>query len=156
MRAIDELMAHDEVQNLQSLAPLYSATRAAQDELGPAEDTYDNLELRLNREEEELEQEEMQFYTHNNIALDRLPDSKLDEPLTPLLKPYQIDDIEIQNLAPEIVKQYMEKVAEAELLKEDINELENEQYRLTQELAFRARYRLQLSEESTTFMFQYP
>jgi hypothetical protein len=158
MRAIDELMVRDTVQNLQSLAPFYQATRAAQDELGPAEDTYDILEIRLNREEEELEQEEMHFYTHNNITLTPLPDSKLDEPLTPIVQPYQPEDVDFQNLGleDELVKQYLEKMAEATRLKEEIVELENEQFSLTEELTFRRRYKLSLSEEKTAFMFEYP
>jgi hypothetical protein len=158
MSAIDELMARDNGQNIRSLAPFYEATRTAQDELGPVEDTYDILEIRLNREEEELEQEEVHFYTHNNIILAPLPDSKLDKLLTPLRQPYQPDDVQFQDLdlENELVKQYLEKVAEAERLKEEIDELESEQYSLIEELAFRTRYNVKLSDEKSAFMFDYP
>ena len=158
MRAIDELMARDNFENLRSLSPFYEATRIAQDELGPVEDSYDILEMRLNREEEELEQEEVHFYTHNNIVLAPPPDSKLDEPLTPLRKPYRPDDVQFQDLDldNELVKQYLEKVAEAESLKEEIYDLESEQYGLIEELAFRTRYNLKLSEGKSAFMFNYP
>lgn len=158
MRVIDELMARNTVQDLRSLAPFYEAIRTAQDELGPVEDSYDILELRLIREEEVLEQEEMHFYTHNNIILASLPDSKLDQPLTPLVQPYRPDDAEFQdlNLENELAKRYLEKVAEAEHLKEEIDELESEQYSLAEDLAFRTRYKLKLSEEKSAFMFAYP
>lgn len=158
MREIDELIVRDKVENLQSLAPYFEATRTAQDELGPVEDAYDGLEIRLIGEEEELEQEEMHFYTHNNITLSQLPDSKLDAQLTPLVQPYQPEDVEFQNLdlENELVKQYLGKVNEANHLKEEIDDLENEQYSLTKELAFRTRYNLHLSEEKAAFMFEYP
>jgi hypothetical protein len=158
MRAIDELVARDNVQNLRSLAPFYEATRKAQDELGPVEDAYDLWEIRLNREEDELEQEEMHFYTHNKIVLASLPDSKLDEPITPLMQPYQPDNGQFQDLdlENELVKEYLGNLADAEHLKEEIDELENEQYMLMEELAFRTRYNLKLSKEKESFIFEYP
>lgn len=140
------------------LIPYCQAMREAHDELGPAEDDYDSLEIRLNREEGELEQEERHFYTHNNILLDVPPDSKLDKTLTPLVKPYQPQDSEFTNLdlENELVQEYFSKVAEAEHLKEEIYDLENEQYRLTEDLSFRTRVNLPLSEEKRTFLFDFP
>jgi len=157
--AIDEVMARGDVQGLQTLAPLHEETRRAQDELGPIEDTCDMLEIRLNQEEEELEEEEAQFYTRNNIALNMpIPDSRLDEPLAPLVEPYEPEDSLLHDarLDHELVRDYMGKVGKAERLKEEIDELESEQFTLTQELNFRTRYKLGLSEEKKSFMFEYP
>jgi hypothetical protein len=159
MRAIDALMTSKEhMHNLETLAPLYQDLRAAQDDLGPAEDAYDLLEMRLNREEIELEQEEMHFYTHNNIALRLPPNIDLDKPLTPLAKPYEPEDAEFSslNLDNELVKQYLANVSEAEDLKEKLDELENEQYRLTQELSFRTRYNIPLSKDNSAFRSAFP
>jgi hypothetical protein len=157
MRKIDELMISSSIPAIQSLTPLHQAVRTAQDKLGPVEDNYDFLEIRLNREEHELEQEEVHFYTHNNISLSIPPNIDLDKAITPLVKPYHPDtnfpDLDLDN---EIVSHYLAKVDEAEQLKEKIDYLEDEQYRLTQELAFRARYDLKLSEEKSSFLFAFP
>lgn len=158
MRAIRELMALDNAKNLQSLSPHYQELSEAQDDLGPAEDAYDLLEIRLNREEEELEEEEMQFYTHNNIHLAPPPDSKLKEALTPLTKPHQPEELDFQelNLDNQLVREYFSKRSEAGILKQQLHDLENEQYELTEELAFRERYHLQLSKEKAAFLFDFP
>lgn len=157
MRKLDELMISPTIPAISLLLPLHQAVRTAQDKLGPVEDNYDLLEIRLNREEHELEQEEVHFYTHNNISLSVPPNLDLDKTITPLVKAYQPDtsfpDLDLDN---EKVIEYFAKVDEAEQLKDKIDYIENEQYRLTQELAFRARYELKLSEEKSSFLFEFP
>jgi hypothetical protein len=158
MKTLNELMVLGNGQSLQTLVPHYDAVRIAQDALGPIEDAYDILEMRLNREEDELEQEEMHFYRHNNISLVPPPNFKLDQAISPLIKPYQPEDADFQglDLENELVKQYFAKVSEAEHLKEQLDYLENEQWRLTEDLSFRTRYNLDLSEEKRTFLFEFP
>ncbi|KAG0647719.1 hypothetical protein D0Z07_6573 [Hyphodiscus hymeniophilus] len=158
MRVVNTAMALGHGQDLQSLRPQYDLLSQAQDELGPAEDAFDLLESRLIREEMELEEEEHHFYTHNNIALVPLPDSKLDEHISPLMKPYEPENPEFQNLDldNDLVKQYLAKLSEAEQIKEQLDDLENEQYRLSEELSFRARFNLTLAAEKSEFLFDFP
>lgn len=158
MRVVRELLAHDDAQKLRSLEPQYQELSEAQDALGPAEYAFDLLETRLNREEEELEEEEMHFYTHNNIRLAPQSDTKLEERLTPLTKPYQPEEVDLPTLDLEnqLARDYLAKWSEAGNLKEQLHDLENEQYRLIEELAFRERHHLQLSKEKETFLFEFP
>jgi hypothetical protein len=158
MRALDKFMVQEIDGDRAALFPYYEQVRASQDQLGPVEYDYDTLEFRLNREETELEQEEMHFYTSNNIVLRLHPDDKLDEHLTPLIKPYEPEDIEYENLDlnNELVKQYLATVAEADHLGEQLDSLEDEQYRLSQELSFRTRHELPISERTEAFLFDFP
>ncbi|KAH8805552.1 hypothetical protein F5884DRAFT_755119 [Xylogone sp. PMI_703] len=158
MKAVNELMATNNIPGLQSLAPYHESIRRIQDQLGPLEQSYEVLEMRLINEEEHLEQEEKHFYSHNNIQLTLFPDDVLDQELSPLIKPYNPSDFDVQSLDIEnvLVKSYLTKVEEAEMLKGEVERLENRQYRLIQEQIFRSKHNLQLSEESQAFLEQYP
>jgi hypothetical protein len=158
MRIVNEFMVLENGRNREALFPYYEEVRSAQDQLGPAEDDYDILEVRLNREEVELEQEEAFFYRFNNIVLRPFPDDRLDAPLSPLIKPYEPEDAEYENLDldNELVKQYLATVAEADHLGEQLDALEEEQYQLSQELSFRTRHQIPISERTTTFLFEFP
>jgi hypothetical protein len=132
--------------------------RAAQDELGPAEDEFEYLENRLDDEEEDLEQEEEHFYRHNNVFAISVPNSRLDDALSPLVRPYRPADTELQplNLEQDLVQEYLGKVEEATRLKEELEDLENDYLRLLGEAAFRKRHGIALSEEAATFLADYP
>ncbi|RFU31078.1 hypothetical protein B7463_g5256, partial [Scytalidium lignicola] len=158
VKVADELMATNDTQGLKALAPYHERVRLVQDQLGPAEQSYGMLEMKLNSEEEKLEQEEHHFYSHNNIKLIPFPEDVLDQELSPLVKPYNPPDSDFQNLDlnNDMVKAYLAKIAEAETLKEEMQRLENKQYRLIQEETFRNKHNLQLSEESLAFLNQYP
>jgi hypothetical protein len=158
IRALNEFIARESAGDRAAIAAHLEQVRSSQDLLGPVEDDYDILEDRLNREEDELEQEEARFYTLNNIVLRVLPEDKLDEPLSPLVKPYEPEDIEYANLDlnNEHVKQYLATVAEAGYLREDLDSLEDEQYRRSQELYFRTRHNIPVSEETKAFLFDFP
>jgi hypothetical protein len=158
MRVLNEFMVQGSDGDPAALFQYYEPVRAAQDQLGPAEDDYDLLEIRLNREEAELEEEEKRFYTSNNIVLRLHPDDKLDERLTPLIKPYEPEDVEYENLdlENELVKGYLALVAEADHLGNELDSLEDEQYRLSQELSFRMRHKISIAEQTTTFLFEFP
>ncbi|KAE9367988.1 hypothetical protein N431DRAFT_349391 [Stipitochalara longipes BDJ] len=158
MRVLNEFMVQESSGDRAALFPYYEQVRASQDQLGPAEDDYDILEIRLNREEDELEQEETRFYTSNNILLRLHPDDKLDGQLTPHIKPYEPEDSEYENLdlENELVKQYLAAVAEADHFGEQLDALEDEQYRLSQDLSFRMRHKIPITEGTTTFLFDFP
>lgn len=158
-RKINELVALGRLDNLQSeLSPYYDALRTAQDELGPAEDAFDNLEHRLDEEEQDLEEEEDHFYRHNNVLSLDVPDSKLDEELSPLVKPYHPPETEIPELSleNEKVRDYLAKVEEAERLKEELDDLENDYYQLTVGANFRKKHGIALSTETAEFLKAYP
>ena len=157
MGAIDQIMARDDVRNLKTLEPYYKEIRAAQDEMGPAEDAYDRLENRLDDEEQDLEQEEDHFNRRYNVTVPLPPESKLDDVLSPLLKPYQTPETEIQNLdlENELVQEYLEKVAEAEHLKEELDDLESDFNRLSEDAVFRKRHNIGLSTETAEFLAEY-
>jgi uncharacterized coiled-coil DUF342 family protein len=158
MRVLNEFMVQESDGNRTALFPYYEQVRASQDQLGPAEDDYDMLEIRLIREEAELEQEETRFYTSNNIVLRLHPDDKLDERLTPLIKPYEPEDVEYENLdlENELVKEYLALVEEADHLGGELDSLEDEQYRLSQDLSLRMKHKIPVTERTTTFLFEFP
>jgi hypothetical protein len=158
MRAVNKLMAFENIKDLRSLAPYHEALQRAQDDLGPAENAYDLLEIRLNREEEELEEEEKYFYTHNHVPLARPSDARLEKTLTPRTMPYDPEGQSPSNLKlePELVQVYFDKVAGAEIFKEQLHELEDKQYSLNQELFFRKRHELPLSKEKADFLDNFP
>ena len=158
MRAVNELMALQNIEALSSLAPYHEAMRRAQDELGPTENTYDLLELRLHREEEDLERAEEDFYTLNNIDLVFHPEATLDKAVTPHVIPIEpaepiVPSLYLEN---ELVQQYLGKVSEAEALKEQLRELESQHYELTVELSFHQRYDMPLSKNKHTLLLDFP
>jgi hypothetical protein len=158
-RKINELVALQRLENLQAeLSPYYDELRAAQDELGPAEDLYDHLEGRLDEEELDLEEEEDHFYRHFNVLSLDVPDSQLDEELSPLVKPYHPPEGEFQeiSLENEKVADYLRKIEEAERLKEGLDDLETDYYRLSVDANFRKRHGIPLSAEHIEFLKSYP
>jgi hypothetical protein len=158
MRVLNEFMAQEGDRDPAALFPYYEQVRLSQDQVGPAEDDYDIPEIYLNREGYQLEQEEARFYTSNNIVLHLHPNDKLDEPLPPGIKPYESEDVEYENLdlENELVKEYIATVAEAYHLVEQLDSLEEEQYRLSRELSSRMRYKMPIAEGTTTFLFEFP
>lgn len=157
MSKIDELIAVNNVHSLKTLAPYHELARRGQDELGPAEEKYNQLESRLNDEEEELEQEEDHFYRHYNAFAAPIGDSKLDEELSPRVKPYlPPDSIGGLQLEPELVQEYHGKVLEAELIKEELEVLENDHIRYAEEATFRQRHDVPLSRQNAMFLSEFP
>lgn len=158
-RKINELVALGRLENLQAeLSPYYDALRTAQDELGPAEDAFDNLEHRLDEEEQDLEDEEDHFYRHNNVLSLDVPDSKLDDELSPLVKPYHPPEAEVPELSleDEKVRDYLAKIEEAERLKEELDDLESDYYQFSVDANFRKKHGIPLSTETAEFLKAYP
>ncbi|KAH6668952.1 hypothetical protein B0J14DRAFT_153628 [Halenospora varia] len=141
----------------EDLTPYHNRLREAQDTLGPVEDTYDRLESRLDDEEQDLEQEETHFYRHYDVTITSIPDSKLDDPISPLVKSYDAPDLEVEErpLEEGQVQQYMNRVAEASRLKDELDGLEEEYFRISTDASFRNRYDIPLSAETTRFLDEY-
>jgi hypothetical protein len=155
-RKINELVALGRLQ--EEIGPYYERLRVAQDQLGPAEDAFDRLESRLDEEEQDLEQEEDHFYRHNDILALAVPESKLDDVISPLVKPYNPSEADIQNLFLEngLFQEFLAKVEEAKRLKEDVDELEVDYLNRSGDATFRKRHGILLSEETATFLAEYP
>jgi hypothetical protein len=131
--------------------------RVAHDALGPAENAFDMLEIRLDQEEEDLEEEEDHFYRHYNVLSEPDLDSNLDTALSPLAEPYNPSDVDIQeiNLVPEQLREYLQLKERAETLKTEMLNLEEEYYRCVEEEKFRMEHRVSISAETTTFLANY-
>jgi len=163
-RKVSECMALGDTVALRTVVPLHEALRSAQDAVGPEEEEYDRLERRLDDEERDLEQEEdhfdrrVDFSTVGHVDIADIPESKLDEELSPLIKPYHPPDFEPSqfSITDERLAVYLEKIAEAEDLKQELDDLEDDYDRLTKDVAFRKRYRVPASQESTHFIKIYP
>ncbi|TAQ87897.1 hypothetical protein B7494_g3788 [Chlorociboria aeruginascens] len=158
LRKLDEIMALGNTQDLKELIPYHRQLRQAQDELGPAEAAYDRLADRLDDEEYELEEEEDHFYRHNNIDIPSGNESRLDDPMSPLIKPDRPADNEGAPLNVEypLVQEYLDKVLEAEHLNEELENLEDDYHRLSEEVSFRRRYNIGISQETSTFLADFP
>ncbi|CZR67205.1 uncharacterized protein PAC_17104 [Phialocephala subalpina] len=141
-----------------SIDPYYEKLRVAQDELGPAEDEYDTLARRLDEEEDDLEEEEDHFYRHNELFNISVPESKINASLSPPAEPSQIIDSEPTDLALDnpLVREYLDKVEEAERLKEDIEDLEHDYLKESGAATFRQRHNIPLTEETSKFLDDYP
>jgi hypothetical protein len=158
MRKINESEGFGRLQ--EALHPYYEGLRDAQDALGPVEYSYGCLESQLDDEEQDLEEEEDHFYRHYDITAVSVAESKLDDIISPLVKPYAPPETELQqlNLNPEnsLVHEYLKKVAEADSLKEELDMLEEDYYQLSTDASFRKRHSITLSTETATFLAEYP
>ena len=163
-RKVSECVALCDAVALRTVVPLHEALRLAQDAVGPEEEEYDRLERRLDNEERELEQEEdhfdrrVDFSNVGHVEIANISESKLDEELSPLIKPYHPQDFDPSqfSIADERLTAYLEKIAEAEDLKQELDDLEDDYDRLTKGIAFRKRYRVPASQESIHFINIYP
>lgn len=144
----------------ENLHHCYEDLRKAQDILGPAEYTHGRLESQLDDEEQDLEEEEDHFYRHYDITAVSVAESKVNDVISPLVKPYAPPEIEVVslNLNPEssLVQEYSEKVLEAGRLKEELDVLEEDYFQLSTDASFRKRHNITLSTETATFLLEYP
>ncbi|KAF4630153.1 hypothetical protein G7Y89_g7988 [Cudoniella acicularis] len=154
MRKVNEIAAFDTVR--EGLVPYFDQLRDAQDALGPAEDAYDQLENRLEEEEQDLEQEEIHFYRHHEVSVVSVPESNVDVPISPLVKPYAPEnEVQEQPLEEGLVQEYLERVAEAKRLRNELDGLEEEYFRISTDASFRNRYDIPLSTETAKFLDEY-
>jgi hypothetical protein len=155
-RKVNELVAVGKVTD--DVRRLYEKFHAAQDRLGPAEEAYDNLERKLDWEEEKLEHEEGFFYQRNNQSPLPIPESRVDQLSSPLAKSCEPPEAEIQNLKlnDDPVQEYLEKVEEAYRLREELEDLEDEYCKVVETREVRKRHHIEQSEQSTNFLEDYP
>ncbi|KAH8591813.1 hypothetical protein B0O99DRAFT_690361 [Bisporella sp. PMI_857] len=154
MEVVDQMMTLDDVRSLKSLHPYYFELKSAQDELGPLEAACDSLEIRLQNEEQSLEQEEESFYKYNTLPLNQAPNSGEDTPSSPLTVTSRAPQLTSESsvIKHELTQEYFRKVSEAENIKEYLQDLEDGRYKLLEEAAFRQRHGLSLSSEGTKFL----
>jgi len=159
-RKIEEIIALQTVNALETISPYYERLRQAQDDLGPEEDEFERLERRIEDQEQDLEQEEDHFYRHNEVPEGGISESKLDDVISPLIKPYPPPETEPEpeplSLENDLVQRYLGRVAEAELLKDELDELDDEYDRLSHETSFRKRHNVRITDETTSFLTEYP
>ncbi|KAE8447118.1 hypothetical protein EG329_011102 [Mollisiaceae sp. DMI_Dod_QoI] len=155
-RKLNELRALN-LELRESTDSYYEKLRVAQDELGPVEDEYDGLERRLEEEEDDLEEEEDHFFRHNDLVDVSVPETKINATLSPLAEPQVLDtdptDLVLEN---SLVREYLDRVEEAERLKEDVEDLENEYLQVSGDATFRKRHNIPLSDETSNFLNEYP
>jgi hypothetical protein len=158
MRRINESEAFGRTQ--EDLHSLYQSVHDAQDALGPAEYMYGMLEGQLDDEEQDLEEEEDYFYRHHDVTTFSIADSRLDDDISPLVKPYASPEIELQtldlNTESNMVRGYLNKLSEARRSKDDLDMLEEDYIRRSTDASFRKRHDIAISTETATFLDEYP
>lgn len=143
--------------NQQDLTPFNDKLREAQDALGPVEDVYDRLESRLDDEEQDLELEETQFYRHYDVTITSISDSKLGDGISPLVESCVVPDLEAEEEPRKMgqLQRYLTEVTEAKRLRDDLDELEEEYFRVSTDASFRKRHDIPISAETTQFFDEY-
>ncbi|RDW59827.1 hypothetical protein BP6252_12914 [Coleophoma cylindrospora] len=143
-----------------NLRPYHEALRVAHDALATAENNMGELEMKLFYEEHSLEQEEMEFYTRNNISLaqplDAIPYQPLsprDSDRTPSVASESSDGSPLQ---PELVQQYLSRLGRANYLKDKLEFLDDREENVLMEQRFRQRYGLNLTELDSTWLANLP
>lgn len=158
MRKINEGEAFRSIQ--EDLRSLYQSVHEAQDTLGPAEYAYGMLESQLDDEEQDLEEEEDYFYRHHDVTAFSIADSRLDDDISPLVKPYAAPETELQKLdlhsENKTVREYLDKLSEAGRLKDDLDVLEENYFQHSTDASFRKRHDIALSTETAAVLTEYP
>ncbi|KAK0118623.1 hypothetical protein ONS95_007507 [Cadophora gregata] len=156
---INELAALNRLQ--EGIGLYYEEFCAAQDELGPAEHEYESLENRLENEEQDLEEEEEQYYelyrykkyfeaSHQGSRVERAVSSstKLDD------KPNNTNQILIIN--SNLLQEYFSKIDEALALRRELQNLEDDYYRVSEDANLRRRNGFPLFATMSSFLADYP
>jgi hypothetical protein len=132
--------------------------RNAQDALGPAEQEYDDVERQLDADEWNLEQEEETFYRHIDLFSFLVPETKFEEELSPLVKPNKPPDTDVHdfNFEDDLVQVYLTKVEEANEVREELEELEEDYCQRKAHTSFRNRLGIPLSKETVKFLNDFP
>jgi hypothetical protein len=158
MRKLNESEAFGSMQ--EDLRSLYQNLHEAQDTLGPAEYAYGMLESQLDDEEQDLEEEEDYFYRHHDVTSFSIADSRLDDDISPLVKPYAAPETELQRLdlnsENNMTRGYLDKLSEAGRLKDDLDILEEKYFQRSTDASFRKRHEIALSTETAIFLTEYP
>ncbi|RDL37413.1 uncharacterized protein BP5553_04846 [Venustampulla echinocandica] len=157
MNKVNEIEAFGHIE--ETLAPYLAKLREAQDALGPVEDAYDRFEDKLDDEEQELEQEEYHFYRNYAVPLPSIleSDPNLDAEISPLIKPYIPPDTEFEGspLDSGLVEEYLEAVARAGQIGEQLDNLEEDYHRFSADASFSNRYDLPVSVKASHVLSEY-
>ncbi|KAG4435136.1 hypothetical protein IFR05_009368 [Cadophora sp. M221] len=157
---LNELVALDKFPD--EIIPYYDELRAAQDQLGPAEHEYERLENRLDNEEEDLEEEEEHYYElhrYNKAAFDDSNQgSRIEQTISPAMKPYDTPNTEIQTLHLEntLLQDYLSMVDEALAIGKELQNLEDDYIHVSDDANLRRRNGFPLFATMTTFLSEYP
>ncbi|PSS12620.1 hypothetical protein M430DRAFT_52906 [Amorphotheca resinae ATCC 22711] len=146
------------LQNIEALRRITSCNeklRLALGELRLKEEEHDRLEGRLNDEENDLEQEENRFYRHTNVSATRVPEQKLDDTMSLLLKP-DTDDSRDLNPDSDLLERYLAKVTEADELKRELDKLQDDYCRLSKDDSFRRSHNIPIPTNTITFLSDFP
>ncbi|RDW65531.1 hypothetical protein BP5796_10223 [Coleophoma crateriformis] len=158
--AAEALMSSAHPAEPDNLRLYHEALRVAHDDLATAENNMGELEMKLFYEEHSLEQEEMKFYTRNNISLAQPPDAISYQPLSPHdsdCTPSVASDLsDGSTLQPEPVQQYLSKLGRANYLKDKLEFLDDREENVLTELRFRQRYGLHLTEMDSAWLANLP
>ncbi|KAL2064643.1 hypothetical protein VTL71DRAFT_3781 [Oculimacula yallundae] len=168
-RKINELVALDKVPP--ELRPLCDTFRKAQDELGPAEYEYAELEDTLEDEEEELEEEEDLYYTvhqtsDNLEASDEASrvdatissqDSRLDNTTSSATKPDNLSETSNESLGsePDLLQKYLSLRDQALELRVGLQNLEDEYVGVSGDANIRRRNGFHLPAVMASFLADY-
>ncbi|PVH81154.1 hypothetical protein DL98DRAFT_587613 [Cadophora sp. DSE1049] len=156
---INELVAFNKIQ--EEIGLYYEEFRAAQDELGPAEHEYERLENRLENEEQDLEEEEEHYYElyrYKKYFDASNQGSRVEQTISPPTKPFDHPSKAIQtlDLNSNLLQEYFSKIDEALALRKELQNLEDDYYRVSEDANLRRRNGFPLFATMSTFLSDYP
>ena len=141
---------------LEDVSVLHDSLKIAHDRLGPVEFEYEKLELRLEDEEWNLEEEEAYFYRYHHASTN-VSEARVDALPSPRTRKYQASEVDssASTLDNELLRNYLDKVADVECLKEELDGLESDFVRFSEEADFRRKHSIDLSKELSIFFEEY-
>lgn len=153
---INKLVALNDYQ--ENISLYYEEFRAASDALGPAEHDYERLEDRLENEEQDLEEQEEHYYEfcmYFDIATQGSP---VEQTLSPATTPYDPPKKTIQalDLNRNLMQEYFLKIDEALASRKELQNLEDDYYRVSKDANLRRRNGFPLFATMSTFLSDYP
>lgn len=175
MRATDQLVALSTPLEVDLLGQYYQRIRDIEDELGPAEDTFELLERRLDNEEQDLDEEEDYFYRHHHITITTLPHitittlpnlkhKKSSNSVTSPFKLYNSppplagkdEGIQVFTAGNVELREYLKSIKNAENLKQELERLEVRRDYLLIESNFRKSHDILLATQDGDFLNRFP
>lgn len=136
----------------------YEEFRAASDALGPAEHEYERLENRLENEEQDLEEQEEHYYELCKYFDIVNQVSEVEQTLSPATTPYDPPNKTVQalDLNRNLMQEYFLKINEALTLRKELQNLEDDYYRVSKDANLRRRNGFPLFATMSTFLSDYP
>ena len=153
---INKLVALNDYQ--ENISLYYEEFRAASDALGPAEHDYERLEDRLENEEQDLEEQEEHYYELCMSFDIATQGSQVEQTLSPATTPYDPPKKTIQDLDlnRNLMQEYFLKIDEALASRKELQNLEDDYYRVSKDANLRRRNGFPLFTTMSTFLTEYP